>query len=319
MANILGQTVAAKTSNESFHSSHSQQQSTSPIFAPPSNHVTSNLHDAALKAAGLPIYDVEAYLNESRNQLPIKSPPVKSPPQKKQKVRDVSPSSASGTPVQLGAPKTNHYVSALHQLCQERGLIAEYEIDGDQVEGFGGMVTIGGQTVASDQRSRNKKEAKEALAELGLPLVREMDAVKREKQGVAGEQDKKNWVGLLLGELSRSIHLVSTKINLPTSISKHQLLILRQSIITPSTRPMPPPAPLTRSTALIQISRAPVLCRPPLHNPLAPPPTPFPIKRPPAPTPPRRPCSNSSPSGSSTPMAAQRQGRRGKWEQGGRP
>ncbi|KAL9007076.1 MAG: hypothetical protein Q9188_000199 [Gyalolechia gomerana] len=198
MANILGQTVAAKTSNESFHSSHSQQQSTSPIFAPPSSHVTANLHAAALKAAGLPIYDVEAYLDESRNQLPIKSPPVKSPPQKKQKVRDVSSSSASSTPVQLGAPKTTHHVSALHQLCQERGLIAEYEIDGDQVEGFGGMVTIGGQTVASDQRSRNKKEAKEALAELGLPLVREMDAVKREKQGVAGEQDKKNWVGLLL-------------------------------------------------------------------------------------------------------------------------
>ncbi|KAL8939565.1 MAG: hypothetical protein Q9216_003296, partial [Gyalolechia sp. 2 TL-2023] len=184
MATTLDQAVAAKTSNESFHSSHSQQQTG------PSSHVTSGLHAAALKATGLPIYDIEAYLNDPRNQLPAKTPPQK-------KAKGGSSSSASGTPVQLGAPKTTHNVSALHQLCQGRGFIAEYEIDGDQAGGFGGMVTIGGQTVASERRWRNKKEAKEALAELALPVVVEMDGVKKQNQGVVGEQDK-NWVGLLL-------------------------------------------------------------------------------------------------------------------------
>ncbi|KAL9029446.1 MAG: hypothetical protein Q9196_002321, partial [Gyalolechia fulgens] len=189
--------MASKTSNESFHSSHSQQQLTSPIVTAPPNLVATDLHAAALNAAGLSVYDAEAYLNDPRNQLPINSPPVKSPPHKKQKVKEGSSSSASGTPVQLGAPKTTHHVSALHQLCQERGLIAEYAIDGGQAEGFGGTVTIGGQTAASEQRWKSKKEAKEALAGLGLPMVWEMDAVKREKQGVSGEHDK-NWVGLLL-------------------------------------------------------------------------------------------------------------------------
>lgn len=73
--------------------------------------------------------------------------------------------------------------------------MAEFEIDGDQTGGFAGMVTIGGQTVASEQRWRSKKEAKEGLAELGLPVVREMEAVARAKGG--NGQDK-NWVGLLL-------------------------------------------------------------------------------------------------------------------------
>ncbi|KAL8716657.1 MAG: hypothetical protein Q9225_006027, partial [Loekoesia sp. 1 TL-2023] len=197
MASLLGQTIASKTSNESFHSSHSHQQASSPIFTGPSSHVTTDLHAAALKAAGLPIYDIDAYLNDPRNQETLTSPPAKSPPQKKQKVaEDNSSSSSSCTPVQLGAPKTTHHVSALHQLCQERGLVADYEIDGDQGGGFGGMVTIGGQTVASEQRWRNKKEAKEGLAELAMPSVKEMEAVGKQK-GENGGQDK-NWVGLLL-------------------------------------------------------------------------------------------------------------------------
>lgn len=212
MTNNVGYHIGSKASNESFHSSHSQQQLTEPTLISPSNHVISDLHAAALQAAGLPIYGVEAYLNHPRNQLPVNSPAVKSPPPKRQKVREGSSSSVTGTPVQLGAPKTSHYVSALYYLCQEQGLAAEFEIDGSQDEGFGGMVTIGGQTVASDQRWRNKKEAKEALAELGLPIVREMGAVKRSKEAVPKEQDK-NWVGMLLGRSPRN-RILSTPKNI---------------------------------------------------------------------------------------------------------
>lgn len=191
----LEQSLASKGSNESFHSSHSRQDPCPTL----SDSANPDLHAAALKAAGLPIFDIDAYLNDPRNQEA--SPPVKSPAHKKLNTSENSSSSVPCTPVQLGAPRTTHHVSALNQLCQERALVAEFEIDGDQTGGFAGMVTIGGQTVASEQRWRNKKEAKEGLAELGLPVAREMEAVGRVKEG--NGQDK-NWVGLLLGEFRSS-------------------------------------------------------------------------------------------------------------------
>ena len=106
--------------------------------------------------------------------------------------------------MQLGAPRSSHHVSGLHHLCQERGFIAEYEIDGDQAEGFNGTVTVGNESISTERRWPNKKEAKEGLAALMVPLVKEMEKVKRDKQKVVtgGEQEKekeKNWVGILLG------------------------------------------------------------------------------------------------------------------------
>ncbi|KAL8828071.1 MAG: hypothetical protein Q9170_006756 [Blastenia crenularia] len=270
MASILKQSLASKVSNESFHSTHSNQQPPSPTLASVSKDTATDLHAAALKAAGLPIYDIQTYLNEPRNQETLTSPS-----QKKQKVRDAS-SSSSCTPVQLGAPITTHHVSALHQLCQERGLRAEFEIDGDQVTGFSGMVTIEGQTVASEQRWRNKKEAKEGLAALGLPVVREMEAVKREKQSGSGEQDK-NW-----------------------------------SITTQSTQPTPPRALSTPNTPLPTPSPAPAPF-PPSPPPLsAPPPPPSPPKKPPGPTPQGKQSTTSSPPANSAPTAAPRPARKSK-------
>ncbi|KAL8647892.1 MAG: hypothetical protein Q9210_005290 [Variospora velana] len=187
--------LKSKDSHESFHSSHSQLETSS------LNHVSSDLHSASVKAVGLPIYDIDAYLNDPRNKEAAASTPAKSPLGKKEKTRDDSSSSASCTPVQLGVPRTSYQVAALNQLCQERGLRAEFEIEGDQNRWFGGMVTIGGQTVASEKRWRTKKEAKEGLAELALPLARETEAAWKGK-GEKGEhvpQDK-NWVGMLLGE-----------------------------------------------------------------------------------------------------------------------
>ncbi|KAL8803286.1 MAG: hypothetical protein Q9182_003244 [Xanthomendoza sp. 2 TL-2023] len=148
-----------------------------PAFPAASSQPDTNLHTAALQAAGLPVYDIDAFLNDPRNQELLKT---KSPPQKTHVPNQHS--SSSSVPEQLGVPKTSHNVPAFHQLCQERGLVAEFAIDGDQIQGFGGTVTVGGQTITSDRRWQNKKGAKEGLAELAIPAVREMAAVHKDKR-----------------------------------------------------------------------------------------------------------------------------------------
>ncbi|KAL8818134.1 MAG: hypothetical protein Q9223_003175, partial [Gallowayella weberi] len=196
MAFAMEHNLGAKDSLESFHSAHSQNMDLS-AFPSASSHLDTDLHTAALQAAGLPVYDIDAFLNEPRNQELLNP---KSLPQKKHKTDQHS--SSSSVPEQLGAPKTSHNVPAFHHLCQERGLVAEFAIDGDQFQGFGGTVTVGGQTITSDRRWQNKKEAKEGLAELGIPAVREMEAVHKDKKEPAAPKEKgepdKNWVGMLL-------------------------------------------------------------------------------------------------------------------------
>ncbi|KAL8948190.1 MAG: hypothetical protein Q9222_005596, partial [Ikaeria aurantiellina] len=189
MAGVEEQSLALKGSHESFHSSYSQPSDSLPNAAAlsASTPVTADLHAAALQAAGLSVYDVEAYLNDPRNKE------VLALAAKKQKGNP----SSSCTPVQLGSPITTHNVSAFNQLCQERALIAEYEIQGDQNVGFGGTLTVSGQVIKSENRWRNKKEAKEGLAELGMPVVKGMAAAAKGEQSVTGGQEK-NWVGLLL-------------------------------------------------------------------------------------------------------------------------
>ncbi|KAL8783131.1 MAG: hypothetical protein Q9213_004823, partial [Squamulea squamosa] len=188
--------IAAKASHESFHSASSQPES--PTTNAASNQVTTDLHTAALQAAGLPVYDIEVFLNDPRNQEVLNT---KSPLQKKQKAV-VGNSLSSSAPEQIGTPKTTHNVPALHHLCQERGLVADYEIDGDQMQGFSGTVTVGGETIMSDQRWRNKKETKEGLAELAVPVVREMGGLNKKGLATTASKEKgepeKNWVGMLL-------------------------------------------------------------------------------------------------------------------------
>ncbi|KAL8675170.1 MAG: hypothetical protein Q9168_000423 [Polycauliona sp. 1 TL-2023] len=192
--------LTAKDSHESFHSTRSQQEE-----APTTNPgPVADLHTAALQAAGLPIYDIDTFLNDPRNQA---SPETKSPPQKKQRTNH-GLSSSSSAPEQIGSPKTTHNVPALHQLCQERGLVAEYDIDGDQAMWFGGTVTVGAEVIMSDQRWQNKKETKERLAELALPLVREMELRQKAKPVPSSSSSssspnekrelERNWVGMLV-------------------------------------------------------------------------------------------------------------------------
>ena len=197
----MASSLAAKDSHESFHSTSSQQESLN--TNPASSQVTTDLHAAALQAAGLPVYDVETYLNDARNEELLKA---KSLLQKKQGTNQANLSSSSSAPEQIGAPKTTHNVPALHHMCQERGLVVEYEIDGDQMAGFGGTLTVEGETFMSDQRWRNKKEAKEGLAELAVPVVREMGATQKDKPTPltpkGNREPKRNWVGMLLGTSS---------------------------------------------------------------------------------------------------------------------
>ncbi|MCJ1468621.1 hypothetical protein MMC07_007250 [Pseudocyphellaria aurata] len=175
---MAGLTLIPNSSQESFHSSHSQQNTSSPHGPhPPPPQSSSNAH-AAAHATGLRLYDADVFLNDSKNQVPPHAKAWKG--------------TATSQPVQLGTPKTNHHVSTLNQLCQKRGMLPEYEIEGDQF-GFGGRLKIGKETISRDERWPSKKEAREALAETGLEVIKGMQEV--EKAPVAGAQT--NWVGLL--------------------------------------------------------------------------------------------------------------------------
>lgn len=101
-------------------------------------------------------------------------------------------------PVPLGTPKTSHYTVAFYQLCQERGFVPQFEIDGDEFDGFGGWLKVGNETIGSEERWRTKKSAKEGLAQKGLGIVKDMDA--RIKSSAA-QASEKNWIGLLQGTL----------------------------------------------------------------------------------------------------------------------
>ncbi|KAL9615405.1 MAG: hypothetical protein Q9167_000234 [Letrouitia subvulpina] len=207
MGELLKSLIVPQSSQESFHSTRSHPDSPTLSSTQPSSDVL----PAALKGSSLPTYDVEAFLNDPRNQT-ILSPSsrITSPPPKKPRINHSSSFSSSPSPpsspvpVQLGAPKTSHHVPNLYQLCQEKGFTVCFNIDGDQKDGFGGTLLIGKETIASEQRWRNKKEAREGLAEKAFPIVKEMVGVPR---GGAKEKSpvtmistplEKNWVGLLL-------------------------------------------------------------------------------------------------------------------------
>lgn len=76
----------------------------------------------------------------------------------------------------------------------------DFQIDGDAIADFGGILKIGDVTIASDERWHSKKEAREALAEKGLEAVKDMEA-KRKGTSTPAEKDK-NWIGMLVGKCS---------------------------------------------------------------------------------------------------------------------
>lgn len=186
------------TSQESFFSSNSERPSSpppAPASAPapaPASPLPSNTHSEAVQAAGLPVYDVDTYINDPKSQALLVA-----------NAQNTTTNPVRGTqPSQSGAPKTSHFVPLLMMLCQKRAIVPEFKIDGDQF-GFGGCLKIGNETVNRDERWPSKRDAKEALAERGVEVVQAMQ--ERGTGPVAGTPT--NWVGLLQGMLEHHLRI----------------------------------------------------------------------------------------------------------------
>lgn len=197
MADLLQSLVLPNSSQESFHSSAEHPSPSSPTHVPANSDIlqsSSQSHSSALQAAGLPIYGVDAYLAAPENAALLRPAPNR----KNAPTQQPKPEVDSAQPVSLGS-KSSHHVSALTILCQQKGLVPDFQIDGDVSNAdFGGLLKIGDVTIASDERWHSKKEAREALAEIGLETVKGMEAKKTESSTL-GVKDK-NWIGMLLGK-----------------------------------------------------------------------------------------------------------------------
>lgn len=207
MTDLLESLVLPNSSQESFHSLAEHPPHPSP--SPPAN-VSAN-HDSAgpqssfqpqlsaLQAAGLGMHDVDTYLADPENaELLHRAPDRKNAPTKQPK-----PEIDPAQPVSLGS-KSSHHMTALNLLCQQKGLVLDFQIDGDASNAdFGGLLKIGDETIASDERWHSKKEAREALAEKGFEVAQGMEA-KKKQPGTPGEKNK-NWIGIL-AEYHQSIN-----------------------------------------------------------------------------------------------------------------
>lgn len=204
MADLLEHLVLPNSSEESFHSAVEQDSSTQ---LPLTDSLTSaaklarDVRANALEAAGLPVYDIDAYLSDPKNAALLASTPA----HKNTPAKALQSGSDPAQPVALGS-KSSHHVTALNILCQQKGLMPKYEIDGDISNAdFGGLLRIGEMTIACDDRWHSKKEVREALAAKGVETFKAMETAKRKEPGTAGEN--RNWVGLLLGETLFFLHL----------------------------------------------------------------------------------------------------------------
>ena len=189
MTDLLKSLVLPNSSQESFHSLAEHFSSSSP--APnTADHDSATAQSpslsqpSALQAAGLPIYDVDAFLAAPENATLLHHAPDRK--------------NAPTQPVALGSRST-HHVATLNIVCQQKGLVPDFQIDGDASNAdFGGSLKIGDVVIARDERWHSKKEAREALAERGLEILKGMEAEKK-VPNTSGVKDK-NWIGLLLGQ-----------------------------------------------------------------------------------------------------------------------
>ena len=108
----LSSLAALNGSHESFHSTQSNQ-----------NALTSDLRVAANEDGQLQLQDVEAFLNNPESQALLATSTLSKKqnlPAGKQRASDGT-SSSSTEPIELGAPKTSHYVTLLYLQSQQRG------------------------------------------------------------------------------------------------------------------------------------------------------------------------------------------------------
>lgn len=201
MADLLESLVVYNSSQESFHSlaEHALPSSLKDVSTKQASDTpqpTSQSQLAALQAVGLPIHSVDAYLAAPENAALLH----RAPDRKNATTKQSQPGLDPAEPVSLGS-KSSHHVTALNLLCQQKGLLPDFQVDGDASNAiFWGVLKVGDVTITSDERWHSKKEAREALAERGFDIVKGMDG-KRKEASAPGEKEK-NWIGVLLGKCS---------------------------------------------------------------------------------------------------------------------
>lgn len=68
-------------------------------------------------------------------------------------------------PVQLGEPTSSFHISRLNELGQNLGIVPEYDLEGDNQQGWGGKLAIGERTITKDGiRWQTKRAARDGLA-----------------------------------------------------------------------------------------------------------------------------------------------------------
>ena len=195
MTDLLEALVLPNSSQESFHSlvEHPSPMDNSAHDSASQPPPQAKAGLSALEASGLPIHDIDAYLAAPQNAALLHRAPDRKNAPMTQPTPDLDPAQ----PVPLGS-KSSHYITALNLLCQQKGFVPNFQIDGDaSAADFGGLLKIGDLTFASDERWHSKKEAREALAVMALEHVKGMEGMKKEP-GTPGENNK-NWIGTLLG------------------------------------------------------------------------------------------------------------------------
>lgn len=199
MADLLRSLVLPNSSQESFHSLAEHPSPNSPTDVS-TNHdsgtaqTSSKSQFSVGQMGGLPIYGVDAYLAAPENAALLH----RAPDRKNAPTNQPKPGIDPSQPVSLGSKSSNHLI-ALNHLCQLKGLVPDFQIDGDASNAnFGGSLKIGDVIIHSDERWHSKKEAREGLAEKALKTVTGMEG-KRKEPGTTGEKDK-NWIGILVGK-----------------------------------------------------------------------------------------------------------------------
>ncbi|MCJ1246974.1 hypothetical protein MMC30_004185 [Trapelia coarctata] len=196
-----------KSSQESFHSSHSHQSDSTPS-APPSSQVAMQSVTPSQQVLpsdngpGLVLHNVDEYIDQ-QNTHSTKAPQGKKKSPAQQAAPTPSKPKPTGTivPVQVGAPKSSASIAALNTICQQKGLLIDWDIQqaATLTPGFRGTLTIGTETVMLEETQPSKKDVKQILSERGLRVAERMEArVKSVAEGSSEGGVNENWIGKLL-------------------------------------------------------------------------------------------------------------------------
>ena len=181
MADIMGTLILPKNaSQDSFHSTHSQ-----------SSHFLPNPGPTTVNA--LILQDVDAFLDDCQNEALAKSRASFEATAGSKPTPHVEPQQ----PVLIGQTRSSQHIQTLHYLCQQRGIIPEFDLNGGTSTDWGGWLRINEHNIGSDQRWPTKKAAREGLAEKAIEIVKDIQIMGAQVR----TSSQINWVGRLLGML----------------------------------------------------------------------------------------------------------------------